>query len=256
MYEDPGQGPAQGYDRITASRLLRKATVAMNAQERAQSTAASARPAPVGDEVYQELLSLILSSQLRPGGRITIDAVAREFGVSQTPIREALHRLDADGLVVRHHMAGYRVAPKMTRDQFEGLVEIRLLLEPAAARRAAENASVEELGGLKDLAKAMEPEMIESSGERGYARFSQLDADFHDAIAAGSRNGFIREALARLHTHVHLFRLSDHAAITAKALGEHADIVAAIGRRDPDGAAYAMRHHVEASATRFRSAFD
>lgn len=153
-------------------------------------------------------------------------------------------------------MAGYRVAPKMTREQFEGLVEIRLLLEPAAARRAAENVSVTELGQLKGMAKAMEPEMIEASGERGYARFSQLDADFHDAIAAGSRNGFIREALTRLHTHVHLFRLSDHAAITARALGEHADIVAAIGRRDPDGAAYAMRHHVEASAERFRSAFD
>src|SRR3712207_7702399 len=59
-----------------------------------------------------------------------------ELGVSQTPIREALHRLAADGVVVRIHMAGYRVAPKITREQFEDLVEVRLLLEPVAARRA------------------------------------------------------------------------------------------------------------------------
>lgn len=218
----------------------------------------SARPPrlPIGDEAYEELLSRILSSQLGPGGRITIDAVARDLGVSQTPIREALHRLDADGLVVRTHLAGYRVAPKMTRERFEDLVEIRLLLEPAAARRAAERASADDLHELRALAEGMTPQMLGGDADRGYAVFSKRDADLHDAIADRGRNEFIRDSLARLHTHVHLFRLSNHATITANAIAEHEEILAAIGRREPDGAAYAMRSHVEASAERFRRAFD
>ncbi len=211
---------------------------------------------PIGGEVYEELLSRILASQIGPGGRITIDAIARDLGVSQTPIREALHRLDADGVVVRTHMAGYRVAPKITREQFENLVEVRLLLEPAAARRAAERMTDDELGELRSVADSMTPSMIADSGDRGYALFSQRDASLHDAIAEGGRNTFIRDSLARLHTHVHLFRLSDHANITERAIKEHSEIIAAIGRRDPDAAAYAMRHHVEASAERFRTAFD
>lgn len=211
---------------------------------------------PIGNEVYEELLARIFSSEIGPGERITIDAIARELDVSQTPIREALHRLDADGVVVRIHLAGYRVAPKMTRQQFEDLVEIRLLLEPAAARRAAERASSDDLHELRAIAESMTPEMMTESGNRGYAHFSQRDAEFHDAIANHGGNAFIRDSLSRLHTHVHLFRLSNQARITSEAIAEHAEILAAIGRREPDGAAYTMRSHIEASARRFRDAFD
>lgn len=210
---------------------------------------------PIGEEVYDVLLSRILSAEMEPGGRITIDAIARELGVSQTPIREALHRLDAEGIVVRTHLAGYRVAPMMTSELFEDLVELRLLLEPAATRRAAERATDGDLSELRALADSMRPEELADAGSRGYALFSQRDAEFHDRIAACGRNSFIRESLARLHTHVHLFRLSNQASVTVDAIEEHAEIVAAIGRRDPDAAAYAMRSHIEASARRFGSAF-
>lgn len=211
---------------------------------------------PIGEEVYKELLSRILSAQLRPEERITIDAVARDLGVSQTPIREALHRLEADGVVVRAHLAGYRVAPQMTSEQFESLIEIRLLLEPAAARRAAERVRDEEVAQLRELATAMTPEMLGTGDSRGYAMFSQRDAALHHAIAAASGNGFIRDAVSRLHTHVHLFRLSDRADITQRAIVEHEAILAAIARRDPEEAASAMRAHIEHSAERFRRAFE
>lgn len=210
---------------------------------------------PIGEEVYDVLLSRILSAEMKPEGRITIDAIARELGVSQTPIREALHRLDADGVVVRTHLAGYRVAPMMTSELFEDLVELRLLLEPAATRRAAERATDGDLAELRALADSMRPEVLSGSGNRGYALFSQRDAEFHDRIAQCGRNTFIRESLSRLHTHVHLFRLSNQASVTTEAIEEHAEIVAAIGRRDPDAAAYAMRSHIEASARRFGAAF-
>jgi DNA-binding GntR family transcriptional regulator len=212
---------------------------------------------PLGTEIYGAILSRILTSDLGPGDRLTIDTLAREFGVSQTPIREALHRLDAEGIVVRNHLAGYRVAPKIGRSQFEDMVEIRLLLEPAAARRAAERMTPAEVADLTTL----EEDMRSLHAQRGsdvasYARFSEIDAQLHDGIAVGSQNGYIRDSLARLHPHVHLFRLRSTSAITAEAIDEHRQILEAISARDPDAAAYAMRKHIENSARRFRAGFE
>jgi DNA-binding GntR family transcriptional regulator len=224
--------------------------------DKARSRDASVRE-PLGTEIYGAILSRILSSDLGPGDRLTIDTLARDFGVSQTPIREALHRLDAEAIVVRNHLAGYRVAPKIDRSQFEDMVEIRLLLEPAAARRAAERMDPAEVAELT----ALEADMRALDAQRGsdiasYARFSEIDAQFHDGIARGSQNGYIRDSLARLHPHVHLFRLRSTSAITAEALEEHRQILEAISGRDPDAAAYAMRRHIENSARRFGASFE
>lgn len=208
---------------------------------------------PVGESVYEELLARVLSSELSAGDRITIDALTREMGVSQTPIREALHRLAADGIVVRNHLAGYRVAPKLTREQFEELIEIRRLLEPAAARGAVEVLTAERLDELSRIASSMSTLLTEAG--RGYAEFSRLDAEFHDVIAASCGNRFIHESLSRLHTHAHLFRLSKDDLITSLALDEHDAILDALRLRDAGDAVYAMRRHIDASADRFRSSF-
>jgi len=208
---------------------------------------------PVGETVYEELLARVLSSELGPGDRITIDALTREMGVSQTPIREALHRLAADGIVVRNHLAGYRVAPKLSREQFEELIEIRQLLEPAAARGAVHALTAEQLDELSAIAAAMSTLLTEAG--RGYAEFSRLDAEFHDRIAAACGNRFIHESLARLHTHAHLFRLSKDDLITSLALDEHDAVLTALRMRDAGDAAYAMRRHIDASAERFRRSF-
>ncbi len=214
------------------------------------------RRTPVGEEIYEALLSRVLASELRPGDRITIDALCRELGVSQTPIREALHRLNADGIVVRTHLAGYRVAPKMTREQFEDLVEVRLLLEPVTARRAAERASQADVDRLREISREMQATAMEEDAGRGYAAFSRLDTRFHDELALVGGNGFIREALLRLHTHAHMFRLSSGSHITEEAVDEHDAVLAAVALRDPGSAAFAMRQHIEASARRFRASFE
>ena len=112
-------------------------------------------PARLADDVHQQLLGRLLSHRLQPGQRLTVDALARELGVSQTPIREALHRLEVGGVVVRTHLAGYRVAPQLDRRQFEDLVEVRLLLEPAAARHAAERMASGDIERLAALAASM-----------------------------------------------------------------------------------------------------
>ena len=105
----------------------------------------------LADEVYDTLLGQLMSLRIEPGSRVTIDALALELRVSQTPIRDALNRMEADGLVVRVPHAGYRIPPQITRERFEDMVEIRLLLEPSAARHAAERASSEQVSGLPPL---------------------------------------------------------------------------------------------------------
>ena len=209
----------------------------------------------LADEVHDTLLRQLMSLRIVPDSRVTIDALARELGVSQTPIRDALNRMEADGLVVRVPHAGYRIPPQITRERFEDMVEIRLLLEPAAARRAAERATAEQVTAMRRMLEEM-AELEEGDGPTTYGAFGLRDAAFHDLVAASAGNPLVRESLARLHTHVHLFRLVYDTRVTYLAMAEHDEVLAAIAARDPDGAAYAMRRHIMLSGDRFRPLFD
>ena len=133
--------------------------------------------------------------------------------------------MEADGLVVRVPHAGYRIPPQITRERFEDMVELRLLLEPAAARRAAERASAEQVAGLRRMLEEM-AELAEGDGHLAYGSFGLRDAAFHDLVAASAGNPLVREALARLHTHVHLFRLVFDTQVTYLAMGEHDEVLA------------------------------
>ena len=209
----------------------------------------------LADEVYDQLLGQMMSLRIVPESRVTIDALARELGVSQTPIRDALNRMEADGLVIRVPHAGYRIPPQITRERFEDMVEMRLLLEPSAARRAAESASAEQVARLRQMLEEM-AELVQRDSHVAYGAFGLRDAAFHDLVAHSAGNQVIRESLARLHTHVHLFRLLYDTQVTYLAMGEHDEVLAAIAARDPDAAAFAMRQHILLSRDRFRRLFD
>ena len=222
----------------------------------ARGTPQNGRPGrQLADEVHDTLLRQLMSSHIVPGSRLTIDALARELGVSQTPIRAALNRLEADGLVVRVPNAGYRIAPQITREQFDDLLEIRLLLEPAAARRAAERATASQISEMRRLLEEM-AELERGEEPMAYGTFGLRDAAFHDLVAHSAGNELVRESLARLHTHVHLFRLLYDTQVTYLAMAEHDEILSAVAARDPDAAAYAMRRHILLSGDRFRPLFD
>lgn len=212
------------------------------------------RPARLGDEVYNVIFGQLMSLQIAPGARITVDNLARELGVSQTPIREALGRLESDGLVFKTHLIGYSAAPQLNQKQFEDLYELRLLLEPHAAARAATAMTAEGVTALAALEDRMSAKSSDEA-QAAYGAFAQLDTEFHSLIAQAGGNELIEEALSRLHTHVHLFRLMYHSRVTEEALGEHAAIIAALRARDADAAAEAMRNHVERSRSRFVATF-
>ena len=106
------------------------------------------RPSGLAEEVYRRIRSDIMSLRIPPDTRVSVDSLARELGVSQTPIREALSMLEANGLVSKRHFAGYATSPRMDRAQLDELFEFRLLIEPHAARKAAEMMSDGDVGAL------------------------------------------------------------------------------------------------------------
>lgn len=203
----------------------------------------------LADGVYEIIKSLIMDHRIGPGARIGMDALARELGVSATPVREALARLDADGLVVKRPLAGYTVAPLLDAEAFAHLFEMRLLLEPAAARRAAQRIAPAELEALAEELEEAERQAVGEDYER-YRGFAAHDSAFHHGIAAASGNPLLHEALTRLRAHMHLYRLYFRAGIAADTSREHRRILAALRARDARAAATAMTAHVRASRDR------
>ncbi len=207
------------------------------------------RPAGLVEEVYSRVRAEIMSLGIPPDTRVTIESLARRLGVSQTPVREALSMLEAKGLVTKQQFIGYCTAPILNRAQFEEIHEIRLLLEPHAARRAAERMSDAQIAGLKDLLARMAPGGEQSRSS--YDRFAELDAELHERIALAGGNTLIADSLARMHSHLHIFRLCYKSRIASDAHDEHAGLVDAIAARDGMGAEGAMRSHILSSHERF-----
>jgi DNA-binding GntR family transcriptional regulator len=209
---------------------------------------AVARPAALVDEVYEALLHRLMDLTIQPGSKITVDNLSRELGVSQTPVREALARLEAEGLVLKTHLIGYSAAPQLSESQVEQLFELRLLLEPPAAGKAALHMSDD----LRAHLDALEHDMLRLRDNefRAYGHFARKDAEFHALIAAASGNSLLAETLAKLHTHIHIFRLVFHTRVTSEAIAEHAELLNCLKSGDKRASEKAMRGHIAASRGR------
>ncbi|MBU1305283.1 MAG: GntR family transcriptional regulator [Alphaproteobacteria bacterium] len=213
-----------------------------------------ARPNSLAGDVYDAIFAQLMSLEIAPGARITVDNLVRELNVSHTPIREALGRLEGEGLVLRAHLVGYRAAPQVSRDRFDELYELRMLLEPEAAAKAAARIDDAGLATLQQLAGVMASDAGQSEQLR-YSDFARQDAEFHDLILEIAGNGLIRDALRMQHTHFHIFRLMFHRRVTVEALDEHEALLEAFRRRDPSMAREAMAMHIQNSRTRLLPAF-
>jgi DNA-binding GntR family transcriptional regulator len=209
----------------------------------------------LSDDVYETVKGLIMDSVVEPGTRLNIDALTRELGISQTPIRESLARLESDGLVIKEPLRGYRVSSTLTRDEFEDLFEYRLVIEPWAAGRAAGRSSGADLARLKDEMLSY-TDVPDRPDYDSYKAMAAHDQRFHDLILELSGNETARQSFARTHCHLHLFRLYYGGGIATKALREHKAIVTAVRKGDASEATAVMRAHIEASRARLRPVFD
>jgi DNA-binding GntR family transcriptional regulator len=228
--------------------------VAFAAERESKST--GIRPISVVEGVYDSIYHRLMSLEIAPGARIPIDVLARELNVSQTPIREALSRLEREGLVHKAHLIGYSAAPQWTRKQFEDLYAFRLLIEPEGARLAAQNMTPEALQQLESSAADMGNGAPPVDRNTRYSRFARADALFHDEILKIAGNEVIRATLFNQHVHLHIFRLMFHTRVTQEALEEHESLLAAFRSGDAQAAYDAMHVHIERSRDRLLSAFE
>ena len=201
------------------------------------------------EDVYQAIKRLIMDSVIPARGRLSIDQLARDLRVSSTPIREALVRLESEGLARKEPLRGYSATPILTPEQVADLFEFRGLIEPWAAARAAQR---RDDAGLARLRAEMDSIGTPPAGH-SYADYQDLaghDDRFHRQIAELAGNHQLLRAFARTHCHLHLFRLRYTTPLGNATIAEHREIAAAVAAGDPDGAYVAMETHLERARER------
>jgi DNA-binding GntR family transcriptional regulator len=208
---------------------------------------------PLREEVRETLLNAILTGEFAPGARIVESQVARQLGVSQATVREALRELEMLGLTISQHHRGVVVRP-LTRRGVVEMYEMRALLEGHAARLAiahVTDASVAALDALVDR-------MLEVAPAGSLAELIRLDVEFHQSICRMAEHGLLERLWAAVHPHLWTYvaargLLDLDSAIIAE---RHRPIVAALRSRDADAAVAAMRRHLLELRDLARARFD
>ena len=213
------------------------------------------------DGVYDAILEMLLDGQVSPGESLAIDGLARELGVSPTPVREALGQLEHTGLVTRTALKGYRASPPLTPAGMAELMDARALVEVAAMRRAmpvtAEVLSELEAVNKQHQTAALRVRKMEKRhpGRLDWTtlrKYYIVDWDFHLIFLRNCHNAYLLEMAESLAPHIHRLRQSMHhgAIDVEQAVAEHAVILAAVRGGDPEAAAAAMNDHIAAVRSR------
>jgi DNA-binding GntR family transcriptional regulator len=214
----------------------------------------------LADDVYDAVLGLLMDQVIEPGSRASIDGIARQLGVSPTPVREALARLESEGLVVKKALKGYTAAPLLDSEGLRELFEMRRLLEPYASRHAAGEIDAETLDQLEQLCEDMHRSGAASqSGDdrfKDYKDFANQDAEFHRLIAVHSGNGLLADAIVRLRPHMHQYRIYFKHGVVDETSGEHEAVLEALRAGDAARAEKAMLDHITKSYKRISSSLE
>jgi DNA-binding GntR family transcriptional regulator len=203
--------------------------------------------ARAAQEAQATLRAAILGGEIAPGARLGEVELAEQLGVSRTPVREALRRLAADGLVEVLPNRGARVA-QWTPDDLDEIYELRALLESHGAARAATRIDPAEVAVLAKLCDDMDA-CVRRARKRDLDRITALNAEFHTRILESAGTPRLLALMAAV-VQVPLVSRTFHeysAEALARSLGHHRELVAAMGARDPAWAESVMRSHVLAA---------
>jgi DNA-binding GntR family transcriptional regulator len=198
----------------------------------------------LSEQVFNELKDAIISGNLAQGAKITEDELAKKYGISRGPLREALRRLESIRLLIRIPHAGMRVVT-LTPEIMEEIYTVREALEGMSARLAAERMSDAEIQSLAELLEKHQQTIDQSKGKEYLQR--EGDLDFHFRIAKASNNQWLIDLLSS--ELYQLLRMCRHRSSKTperpeQALKEHKQIVEAIAMRDAELAELLMRRHI------------
>lgn len=203
------------------------------------------------EEVYQQLKRDVSEFKLVPGDRFTETEISQRLGVSRTPVRQALFRMQQEGFVEVLFRSGWRVLP-FDFNQFEELYDLRMVLETTAARRLCESALKTNQSMLDELAAIwlVKQEFRSSDMEQ----VSKWDEAFHCALVAAAGNAEMARVHRDVTDRIRVIRRLDFTKqprIDA-TYEEHAKILKAIQRKRGDEAALLLRAHIETSQVEVR----
>ena len=191
---------------------------------------------------YHRLRNAIHEGSLKPGQRVMEVELAQWLNVSRTPVRDAIRRLEAEGMLA-HEPRGGLVVARLDRQAVMELYAMREVLEGTAARLCARHASDMEVVELLDLVKAEQE--LQGDAEA----LLRHNRRFHEAVHRGAHNRYLEKSLAAVNDSMVLLgkplMLLPHRA--EAALTEHAELARCIERRDADAAEEAARRHVRAA---------
>jgi DNA-binding GntR family transcriptional regulator len=202
-------------------------------------------------DIYDAVIEKLRKGEYRHGDRVRAEDVAQEFGVSRTPVREALSRLQERGLL---EMAPSGLAVvQLTRQRVLEIYAIREILEGSAARFAAQHASPSDIFTMKKQAEAF------ADASSDPEQLALLNRRLHDTIYEASHNRYLITMLNGLHDSLMLLPSTTFAVSGRQtdAVEEHRAIVEAIESRDPDLSEKLAREHIRrAQETRIGMMFD
>ncbi|MEW6264945.1 MAG: GntR family transcriptional regulator [Thermodesulfobacteriota bacterium] len=192
-------------------------------------------------EVFLELRSRILNFKLLPGVRVSDKEMAEKFGLSRTPVREALIRLAEQGLLEARHNRGFTVKVFSTRE-VQDLYTLRATLEEMAVDLTTKNLDREKAQTLRDILAAY-PALMK---DQNLAGFNDADEAFHRQIADYSHNALLAQTLKSLQGQVRLARLYDHLRPVSfmETYREHTQILEHMTRGEAARARKAMARHI------------
>lgn len=196
---------------------------------------------PLRDVVFKTLREAILKGDLAPGERLMEIKLANQLGVSRTPIREAIRKLELEGLVVMVPRKGAEVA-KITEKDLRDVLEVRASLEELAISLACERITDEKITELKD---ALEQFRTVIKG-KDVTKIAQMDVAFHDVIFEATQNARLVQMVNNLREQMYRYRLeylkdfSTHSRLDE----EHVKIFEAVSARDIERATALIREHI------------
>lgn len=218
----PGSGP--GSDRAAVPEVLRPA-----------------RRSSLREDVSQSLRTAIVTGTLRPGQIYSAPKLAERFGVSATPVREAMLELVKDGLLETVPNKGFRIVRVSERDLDE-IAVLRGLLEPPSVAELARVGDLARVRALRPLAE----EIVAAAAVGDLPGYLRADVDFHLGLLAGLGNGRLVEVVRDLRAQTRLYgltRLAETGRLVASA-AEHIELLDVIEARDAPAAEALMRRHI------------
>ena len=202
------------------------------------------------DNVTERLRRALLAGDIKPGERIKVAELEKSFGVSHIPIREAVRRLESEGLIVTLPQRA-AVAASVDLGDLSGLYDLRRIVECEVIRRSVETMSDEQVEVVRTALEALEA----VAQDHESPQFWDLHRDFHWALLEPGASAWIQRVLDQIwlasQRYVRLFV----AKTVDDAMRDHRELLAACEKRDAAGAEQLLRHHLDRTELAVREAF-